>query len=260
MPTKFLFPAVLLALATLALPASAQTHSPITEPPTSDWYIRAYTSLWAGTFTGTAGHPQTEVDVDANFGEIFDNGTWGLEFNFEAGPGPWYIILDGLWMHLGDDPTTSRGGLGADFDGDFGFIDIAGAYELRRFNIRGKQAALDGLLGFRWTSVSTNIHIEEGPVAGRITRDTDKDFVDPYLGLRSRFYFSDKYNLTTTATVGGVGVGSNLFASGEIMFEYRFDDAWSLLAGYRAYYYDYDDNFEWNVVMHGPVIGLAVRF
>jgi hypothetical protein len=32
-------------------------------------------------------------------------------------------------------------------------------------------------------------------------------------------------------------------------------------AGYRALSWDYDDNdFEWDVTMHGPVLGMSFRF
>jgi hypothetical protein len=235
-----------------------RTESEIIETPGGEWHFRAGVSMWGAAITGTAGNRQTEVDVDAGLGEFFDNSTLGLEFNFEAGTGQWSFLLAGMWMHLGDHPTTPAG-LDADLDGDYGFLDIAAAYELRRVTVRGKTVALDGLLGLRWTSVSANIEIEEGPTP-RPRRDDDKDFVDPYLGLRARWYISELFNLTTTGTVGGLGIGSDLLATGEVMLEYRFDDTWSLLAGYRGFYYDYDDNFEWNVLMHGPVIGVAARW
>ena len=281
MPKKPFVPAVLLALAIVAGRASAEethltlepdpqlladyTQSAVIEAPGGDWHFRAGVNVWAGAITGTAGNGPTEVDVDAGLEEIFDNGTWGLEFVFEAGTGPWSILFDGMWMHLGDDPTTkNNGSFRADFDGDFGFLDFAGGYEFYRRTVLGKQAALDGLLGFRWTRVDTSIQVKEGPRpspgAPRPMRDTDKDFVDPYLGLRSRWYLSDKYTLITTGTVGGVGVGSDLLATAQIMLEYRLNDTWSVLGGYRAYYYEYDQDFEWSVLMHGPVIGVAARF
>jgi hypothetical protein len=263
--------AVLFALAVFTSRAAAElklddspallqnrTEATVLEPEPSDWHFRTGLNLWFGAITGTAGHQKTEIDVDAGLDEIFDNDTLGLEFNFEAGTGPWSILFDAMWMHLGDDAKTS-GGLDADFDGDFGFIDIAGGYEFKRFNVRGKTVALDALLGFRWTTVDTSIQVKEGATP-RPKADNNKDFVDPYVGIRARMYLSEKYTLTGTATVGGLGVGSDLLATGELMLEYRLNGTWSLVGGYRVYYYDYDDNFEWNVTMHGPVIGIAARF
>ena len=271
---KTVFAAVLFALALFASrswaadsesrlddsPLLLQNHTEATVVDTGpgDWHFRTAFNLWGAAITGTVGRDKTESDLDAGLDEIFDNGTIGLEFNFEAGTGPWSILFDGMWMHLGDDAETSSG-LKADFDGDFGFIDIAGGYEFKRFNVRGKPLALDGLLGFRWTSVDTSIQVKEG-AAPRPKRDDNRNFVDPYLGIRARSYLSDQFTLVGTATAGGVGVGSNFFATGELMLEYRLTDTWWLVGGYRVYYYDYDDNFVWQVTMHGPFIGIAARF
>jgi hypothetical protein len=236
-----------------------QTEATVIEPGPSDWYFRVSATFWGAAITGTTGQAETKVDVDAKFGDIFDNATFGLGMNFETGTGPWSFLLGGMWMHLGGDAQTQTSN-DADWDGDFGLLEIAAGYEFTQFKVRGKTVALDALLGFRWTSVSADVRIEQGPSAGR-TRDRDKDFVDPYIGLRSRWYISDEFNVTTMVTVGGVGVGSELLATGEVMLEWRFDETWSLLGGYRAFYYDYDeDDFEWSVTMHGPVIGVAARW
>jgi hypothetical protein len=235
------------------------TEATVVESEPSDWHFRVGFNLMAGAITGTAGHQKTEIDVDAGLDEVFDNGTIGLEFQFEAGTGPWSIIFDAMWMHLGDDAKTSSGSLDADFDGDFGFIDIAGGYEFKRLKVRGKTVALDALLGFRWTDLKTSIQVKEGATP-RPNQDTSKDFVDPYVGIRARAYLSDKFTLIGSGTVGGLGVGSDLLATGELALEYRLNETWWLVAGYRAYYYDYDDDFQWKVTMHGPFIGIAARF
>ena len=221
-----------------------------------EWFFNTTPSLWFAAITGTAGPSNAKVDVDAGLDEIFDNGTLGLGFNFEAGVQRWSFLFTGMWMHLGDDASANSGGASADLDGDFGMIDLAVAYDFREWRVRGRQMLyLDGLLGLRWTKVSTKVNI-----SGGVREDRDKDFVDPYIGLRARWYISNQFDLSATGTVGGAGVGSDLLATGEVLLEYRFSDSYSLVAGYRAYYYDYSDNFEWNVTMHGPVIGLTIRW
>jgi hypothetical protein len=235
-----------------------RTEATVIESGPGDWHFRTAFNLWGAAISGTVGRDKTESDVDAGLGEIFENGTIGLEFQFEAGTGKWSILFDGMWMHMGDDAEAS-GGRDADFDGDFGFIDMAAGYEFKRFSVRGKTVALDALLGFRWTSVDTSIQVKEGDLP-RPKRDDNRDFIDPYLGIRARSSLSEQFLLTGTATIGGVGIGSDLFATGELMLEYRLNDTWWLAGGYRVYYYDYDDNFQWNVTMHGPFIGIAARF
>ena len=264
--------AVLVALAAFASRARAdllsddspvllQNHTEATVVSTDpgDWHFRTGFNLWAAAITGSVGKGTTEADVDAGLDEIFDNSTVGLEFQFEAGTGKWSFLFDGMWMHLGDDAEASSTGRDTDFDGDFGFIDIAAGYEFKRLNVRGKTVTLDALLGFRWTSVDASIQVKEGPTP-RPKRDDNKDFIDPYLGIRAKTLLNDNWMLTGLATVGGLGIGSDLLATGEVNVEYRLNETWWLVGGYRIYYYDYDDNFEWNVTMHGPFIGIAARF
>ena len=63
---------------------------------------------------------------------------------------------------------------------------------------------------------------------------------------------------------GGFGVGSDFTWNAQAYVGYEislFGRPTTLLVGYRALYQDYHHNdFEWDVTMHGPVIGTAVRF
>src|SRR3954462_5825759 len=74
-----------------------QTESAIVESGPSDWHFHTYASVWLAALNGTDGKDPFKVDVDAGLGDVFDNGTFGLEFNFEAGTGRWSFILDGMW-------------------------------------------------------------------------------------------------------------------------------------------------------------------
>ena len=68
--------------------------------------------------------------------------------------------------------------------------------------------------------------------------------------------------------VGGFGVGSDLAWSAMGLLGYKWQGAgleWAVLAGYKALYQDYTTGsgtrrFVWDVTMHGPVLGLSIRF
>jgi hypothetical protein len=66
------------------------------------------------------------------------------------------------------------------------------------------------------------------------------------------------------ANIGGFEVGSDFTWNAQAYVGYQFSlfgRPTTLLVGYRALYQDYHhNNFEWDVTMHGPVIGTAVRF
>ena len=223
-----------------------------------NWRFRTYTTLWIANIDGTVGRGDFEGDIDIGFDDILDKATV-LTLNFEFGKGPWSVIFFGLWMKIEDDIETPNG-FDGDFDGTFAFIDASFAYHITDFSVGGdSKVYLDALVGARWTYIKTEIDINEGPLAGD-SRERDKNFADPTVGARARYYINDDWNLTVIGTIGGFGVSSDLIAGGDLMVEWRFSDRWSAVGGYRAVYYDYSDNFEWNVTIHGPYIGISTRW
>jgi hypothetical protein len=93
--------------------------------------------------------------------------------------------------------------------------------------------------------------------------------VDPLVGARAHFHLSERWSLSLEGNVGGFGVGSDFawHASGAIGYRFSLfgEDNARLLGGYRALSQDYetgsgDDKFEWDVTLHGPIVGLAIAF
>ena len=78
-----------------------------------------------------------------------------------------------------------------------------------------------------------------------------------------------RHEFTLSGDVGGFGVGSEF--SWQAIGAYRFDFAktshvtWSGMIGYRALYVDYErgtgvTRYEFDVLQHGPVVGISARF
>ena len=210
---------------------------------------------------GTAGRNETEVDIDIGFDDIMDKATLALSLNFEAGKGPWSVIFFGMYLGFESDATT-RNGFDADVEGHFALIDVAGAYEFWKTSLGGDQKlALDALAGVRWTSIGLSVDVNEGPFAG-LSRDHDNDFFDPYVGARVRYYLDEHWEFQALGTAGGFGVGSDFAWSMLALAEYRFTRRFAAVVGYRAIGYDYtnDNDTEWDVTMHGPVLGISFRW
>lgn len=73
--------------------------------------------------------------------------------------------------------------------------------------------------------------------------------------------FADKGVATVLADVGGFGVSSDLTWQALGGIEYRFNETWSLKAGYRAMGVDYRNaGLKLDGVPHGPAIGVGIRF
>jgi opacity protein-like surface antigen len=61
--------------------------------------------------------------------------------------------------------------------------------------------------------------------------------------------------------VGGFGVGSDSTYQAIGGVVWQFSQRFSASAGYRYLYQDFeDDGFVWDMAMHGPFLGLGVKF
>jgi hypothetical protein len=98
----------------------------------------------------------------------------------------------------------------------------------------------------------------------RARPSTSESWVDPLIGSRIGLDLTDRWGITSEANIGGFGVGSDFTRNAQAYVGYEtslFGRLTTFLFGYRALYQDYHHrDFEWDVPMHGPVIGTAVRF
>lgn len=222
---------------------------------------RSNFSIWASSVSGNVGKGDFETDVDVSFSDLLKDLSGALSLDFEVGKGPLALIVFGMYNRFEADAQTPRG-FDADAKSQFALIDIAIAYELFRVPVGSapdSAFSVEALVGFRWTYLSAEIDINEGPFAGR-SEDREKNWFDPYVGTRLRYDLDRNWNISAIGTIGGFGVGSDLCWSAYAQLEYRFNEKFSFILGYRAINYDYeDDGFVFDVTLHGPVIGLGFR-
>jgi opacity protein-like surface antigen len=89
----------------------------------------------------------------------------------------------------------------------------------------------------------------------------DKDWLDPFIGVRAQWNLSDKWYLAGKSDIGGFGVGSDLTWSVQGTVGYAFTPSVSLEAGYRYLDTDYvDGKFTYDVAQSGALIGVNIRF
>lgn len=93
------------------------------------------------------------------------------------------------------------------------------------------------------------------------TASARKHWIDPFIGLRSQWNFSEKWFLAAKGDIGGFGVGADLTWSLQTTVGYQFTDRVSAELGYRHMYTDYSDGgFTNDVNQAGLFTGLNVRF
>ena len=130
---------------------------------------------------------------------------------------------------------------------------------------------IDTFLGVRYTYLDTKIDFKfDGPFRSSSKNvDEDKTWLEPLVGVRTIWDFYERWTLTLAGDIGGVAFGSDFAWSAAGLIGYQFSlfgeaDA-RVFGGYRALYQDYtdgsgNDKFQWDVTLHGPILGLGIRF
>lgn len=87
------------------------------------------------------------------------------------------------------------------------------------------------------------------------------DWFDPYVGLRGRYNFNKTWYTAVRGEIGGFGVGADLMWEVEGVLGINLTRSIFTEIGYRALGGNFEeDNFKFDVVMHGPQITTGITF
>jgi len=212
---------------------------------------------------GTAGVAGTESDVDVPFSDLLKDLSFGAMVLVGVEKGRFGIGVDGLFARVA--PDGEVGDIRIDVTSDSAQLAVLPYYRLVEWRY-GASAAGRPLrlvvapeVGFRFTYMRTELDVEGGPTA-----EVSESWVDPLIGARLGLDLTDRWAISGEADVGGFGVGADFTWNVQAALGYRtrlFGRETTFALGYRALHQDYDDGgFEWDVTMHGPLLGTAVRF
>jgi hypothetical protein len=250
--------------ATLAAvgPAVAQQME-IATPPGDRWTVSVAPYLWIASMDGHASVGDIKADVDVPFSDILKDLSGGLMLAADVERGRFGIGVNGLFARVSSD--TDVGDVEIDTTSDTGQLAILPYYRLVEWQYgtsssgRPLRLVVAPEAGFRFTYLRTELEVRGGR-----TVDSSESWVDPLIGSRIGLELADDWALIGEANLGGFGVGADFTWNAQAYVGYRFSlfgRPTTLLVGYRALYQDYHhNNFEWDVTMHGPVIGAATRF
>lgn len=100
-----------------------------------------------------------------------------------------------------------------------------------------------------------------GVTVGGLDADLEEtvDWVDPILGLRARVDLGERLWAGVRGDLGGFGIGSASDFTWQAMalLGWRLSEHWILSGGYRGLGYDREP---FDLVQHGPILGLSYRF
>ena len=238
-----------------------------------DWSITIIPYLWMLAIDGDVAVKGTKSPISVNFGDVLDNLNFAFmgEVRVRKGRiGGYFDSIFGLLETNRKTVQTSNGPAKVKVKVKVDMVILEGGLFYRIIDTKmgntGSGAKtnikLDLIAGGRWTYLETKLDIKSSPnVKG------DKNFFDPIVGFTSVFDFPHKINFSTHGDLGGFSVGSEFTWQLWATLGYRFglfgDDNANVLVGYRALSQDYKDGsgenrFRWDVIIHGPIIGLAI--
>jgi hypothetical protein len=246
-----------------AAPAAGQQPASTTEPPGDRWHVTVAPYLWATAMDGHASVGDIKADVDVPFSDILKDLSFGAMMLVDVERGRFGVGVNGLFARVSSD--TDVGDIEIDTTSDTGQLAIAPYYRVvdwvYRTSPSGRPLRLQVApeAGFRFTYLRAELEVRRGR-----TVDSSESWVDPLIGSRIGLDLTDHFTIAGEANIGGFGVGSDFTWNVQAVVGYRttlFGRQTTFALGYRALNQDYDhNNFEWDVTMHGPMIGTAVRF
>jgi len=245
-----------------------------------DWEFELAPYVWMVSMNGDITVKGQTSEVDASFSDFLDDLVFAAEAHFEATRtkgrklGFW---LDGTYMKL--DSDANIGPISLDIETQFAILEGAFFYNLHEWelgsnsnsvnsDLNKQYITLDAYAGARYWYLDVELDFKgQGPIGVSGNLGGDQNWVDPFIGLRSFIYLTDKSRIMLRTEFGGFDIGSaaDLTWLGGVFFGRLITKRIELVLGYRALYLDYDDGsgneeFAMDVWMHNPLIGLNFHF
>lgn len=242
------------ALAADLISAAAPEAAPAVE---EGWAYSVTPYFWAAGLSGeTSQFNLPVVDIDASFGDIFDNLDFAAMLIGEARNGPYSLFGDLIYTKLSSGAATPLGIAATSVNVDSStFAGLAGVgYSV----LEGPAGRLDVVGGVRVWSVDTEISFSGGILDGQKHSD-GATWVDALVGVRGTYAFTPKFYAMGWGLVGagGADIDWDLMAG----VGYNINETFSATLGYRALGVDYsNDGFLFDVVQQGPIAGLTIKF
>jgi hypothetical protein len=263
-----------------------------------DWRFGVSVYGWATSLAGSSTVRGNTTNFNASIIDLFQKSDSVAAFDsyFEADKGRFGIYADFVWAKLGIPASAAAYAnpiagvkLSAQANAAVTFsltvIEGGGLYELVRFQGDERSfTTLDGYVGGRLWNISAQTALDvtgalnfSDPRLAQFDRSRSinladsgsQSWVDPLFGLRLRHQFTPSQQVTVKGDIGGFGIaGSSTFSwqvAGIYSYTWQFDGyALAAIGGYRALsvYKDFSgsnaDNL--NLLIHGPVVGMTIKF
>ena len=295
MSGRLMGPVLAAALAFTACGGALGADLPAPQPPAavpalSGWTYRMTPYGWLTSLNGSQTVRGRTVDVNASFPRVVEatagsGGTLvGLMLDLEARNGPVSLLADVVWTDLGirrrgertvtpEPGVVGTVGAAAEARLQMGIVEAGAAYEVARFGA----VSLDALAGARYWNQQGKLSfdlagtVDLGDVVVArglaIAKSGSFSWLDGFIGGRARIAVAPGQEIQLRGDIGGGGSKGSwqALAAYSIEFANRNGVSYSGVLGYRALYVDYASGegrrrYEFDMLQHGPVVGLNIRF
>ena len=262
-------PATLLAKSDL----SPLSYSIVNQKPlvTDEWQFFIAPYLWFVGLNGDIAAKGQKIEVDADFGDIWDQLDFAFQIHAEAMKNRYFFFLDNTYMKLSinqnsdpDFPVPIGGNL--DVGVKMNILEFGGGYRI----IAPKPQVpvyLDLYGGGRWWIVDIDQKISFNNLPDQ-SSDQNQKWVDLIIGARIIALLTENFIATIKTDIGGFNIGSSSKFSWNIIANLAYETGWhgfTPYIGWRTMYVNYEDGsgsdfFQYKVWMNGIQTGLGFRF
>ena len=277
----------------------AETGSKSDGSAASDWRFGLTVYAWATSLSGNATARGNTVSYNASVIDLIQKSdslaAW--DSYFEANKGRFGFYADLVWAKL-QIPYSAAGYINpirgvtlsaqanAALTTSLTIVEAGGLYEVAHWSgSEQSSTALDAFVGARYWNFSAQAQLDltgtldfSDPRLSRFDRSRSigiadsgvLQWVDPLIGLRLRHQFTPSQQVMVRGDIGGFGIqGASAFswqAVGVYSYTWQFNGyALAAVGGYRALStkinFDSGSNMSGlDLVIHGPLIGMTVRF
>ena len=278
---------------------AADKPQPGTGKTDDDWRFGVTVYGWATSMSGSATARGNTVNINASIVDLFQKSSSLAAWDsyVEANKGRFGFYGDFVWAQLGIPASaasyvnpirgvTLSAQANAAITTSLTIIEAGGLYEIAKWlGSERSFTALDAYAGARYWNSSTQVNLDltgtldfSDPRLQRFDRSRTigvadsgtQQWVDPLIGLRLRHQFTPSQEIMAKGDVGGFGIpGSSSFSwqlAALYSYTWQFDGyALAAIGGYRALstnitFSSGTDGNSLNLLMHGPIVGLTVKF
>jgi len=237
--------------------SSTETNPAPPAAAADEWQFQVTPYLWIPRISGRTGIGNLTTDVDAALSNDNVDLNFGFMATFEARKNRWVILTDLQFSNLGTENSTP-GPFFSSSEADFKtfILDPEVGYRILQNPENGSY--VDVLGGVRYWHLKTDLTFNAG-ILPSVSATRSREWADGVAGLRGRVFISPRWFLTGKGDLGGGGSNFTyqLFGGAGALVGSRY----AVIGGYRYLNVNYNkDNFLFDMALHGPILGVGIKF